>query len=125
MIPMKNRQKDQGVTFIELLVSIIILATTIAAIFNLFASAKRWIEVSHSRMTMGEIGKLVLDPLQMQVRQDLWGTNCLSNPAACAAAPIQIQGRNYNVNYFVENDLPITNINRVRVTLTWTNEPNL
>jgi len=120
----KNSQKNQGVTFIELLVSIIILAATISGIISLFASAKRWIEVSHSRMTMGEIGKLVLDPLQMQVNQDDWGTNCLGT-GVCTDQVIQIQSRDYNVQYFVEPNQPITNITRARILITWTNEPDL
>ena len=115
---MKNNPKRQAVTFIELLVSVVILASTIVSIFSLFGSAKRWIEFSQSRMTVGELAKRALDPLQMQVRQDQWGVNCLSTDS-CTAAPISIQNRNYNVNYTISNDQPITNLNRVRVDIDW------
>ena len=120
---MKNSQKDRGVTFIELLVSMVILAATLSGIIGLFGSAKRWIEVSQSRMTMAEITKRALDTLQMQVNEDDWRilNNCLS-AGACAPMNVQIQNRQYNVVYTINNDQPINNVNRVMVIISWTNE---
>jgi prepilin-type N-terminal cleavage/methylation domain-containing protein len=116
-------RRKYGVTFIELLVSIVILAVTLSSIINLFGSAKRWIEVSQSRMTMAEITKRALGPLQMQVREDQWsiGANCLS-AGACPPTNWQIQSRNYNVAYIINRDQPINNVNRVIVVISWTNE---
>ncbi len=125
LLQTKSIQKGRGVTFIEILVSMLILAASLAGIISLFGSTKRWIEASQSRMAMGEIGKFVLDPLQMQVRQDQWnpGTNCLSSGGAVGCQPsVPIQNRNYQVVYTINNDQPIANVNRVSVFINWTNE---
>ena len=121
----KNNQKDRGVSFIELLVAVIILALTITGLINLFDASKRWIEHSQSRMAVGEIAKLILDPLQRQVRQDQWTTagHCLSTGGGCAPTVIPLQGKNYNVVYTIDNEQPIANLNRINITISW-NEPH-
>jgi prepilin-type N-terminal cleavage/methylation domain-containing protein len=121
----KNNQKDRGVSFIELLVAVVILALTITGLINLFDASKRWIEHSQSRMAVGEIAKLILDPLQRQVRQDQWGIaalNCLSTDT-CADTTIPLQGKNYDVVYTIDNEQPIANLNRVRININW-DEPH-
>jgi len=117
---MRNRRKELGLTLIELIVSVVILALTLGGMVNLFGSAKRWIEDSQSRMTMAEVAKNVMGPLQMQVREDQWsvGGNCLS-AGACPATTITVQSKLYNVTYTITNDAPIANVNRVETTITW------
>ena len=65
----------KALTLLEIIVSIIILSVTMIGMTNLFMSAKRYIMHSRARMGGGELGKLFLDPLQMEVRQDTWDTN--------------------------------------------------
>ena len=117
----KNIRKSRGVTFIELVVAVVILAATISGVLSLFGATKRWIEVSQSRMTVGEIGKRVLDPLQMWVREDKWADpgNCLTG-GACLPPSITIQNRQYNIAYTVTPG-PL-NLRRVRIDFNW-NEP--
>jgi type II secretory pathway pseudopilin PulG len=120
MRPMKHSRKNQGITFIELIVSVVILGVTLAGLLNLFGSAKRWIEVSQSRMTMGEVAKSVLDPLQMQIREDQWsvGANCLS-AGACSTPPLSVQNKLYNATYAISLNAPIPYVHRVTATITW------
>ena len=123
LLKMTKIQRNSGVTFIELLVAIVILAATIAGLVGLFGATKRWIEVSQSRMTVCEIGKDVLDPLQMQVRDDTWNApnNCLTTGTNCGPASITIQNRQYNVQYNVAAG-PL-NLRSVKVDVTWS-EPD-
>ena len=121
----KNNQKDRGVSFIELLIAVVILAMTITGLINLFDASKRWIEHSQSRMAAGEIAKLILDPLQRQVRQDQWNAvgHCLSTGGGCVPPSITLQGRTYNIVYTIDNEQPIANLNRVNIIISW-NEPH-
>jgi prepilin-type N-terminal cleavage/methylation domain-containing protein len=76
----------RALTLLEILIALVILAVIMAGLTNLFISGKRWMLHARARMAGGEIGKEFLDPLQMQVRQDNWSTNCLGsyNGADCA-----------------------------------------
>lgn len=120
LLRMRNMQKNRGgVTFIELLVAIVLLAATIGSMLSLFSATKRWIEISQSRMTVGELSKYTLDPLQMWVRQDQWAAanNCLTTGTNCGSADVTIQNRQYNVTYAVTPG-PL-NLIRVRVDFDW------
>lgn len=68
----------------EIIVSMTILTVVMAGLLNFFISAKKQTHYSRSRVTAAELGRYFLDPLQMQVRQDQWGSNCLS--AGCSNA---------------------------------------
>ncbi len=116
----KKTQKKSGVTFIELLVSSVILALTLMSLLNVFSATRRLVSISDSRMSVAEIGKFVLDPLQMQVRQDQWGANCLSTGVGCLPNIVANQNKDYNVAYTVTNNQPIANVNRVRIDVSWT-----
>lgn len=88
-------------------------------------------------MAGGELGKHFVDPLQMQVRQDQWGTNtnCLStdgtNQTACMNNPIlntawndPYTGIRYTPGYIIDSPAGFPNLRRVRVTITWNeNQP--
>jgi len=71
-----NRQfqaKNSGLSLVEVLVSMLILAVVIGGLTNLFLSTKELVLHLHSRMVAGKLGRYFLDPLQMYVRQDTWG----------------------------------------------------
>lgn len=82
-------------------------------------------------MAGGELGKVFLDPLQMDVRQDqvgdYWGAgnNCLSsnptNTSACPSSPQTIGNITYNAVYNITNVLETSNrLRRVKVDIKWT-----
>jgi Tfp pilus assembly protein PilV len=112
----------KGLSLIEILVSCVILALVLTGLVNIFIAGKRYILHSRSRMTASELGRYFLDPLQMQVRQDQWGNNCLSNPASCSNPTIgRDQGLDwtYTAHYYSYQNNPINNLNKVRVDITW------
>ena len=107
----------------EVVVASIILAITMVGIVNLFVSGARYVQHSRARMTGGEFGRYFLDPLQEQVRQDEWGTNCLSNPAGCQQTLTKsIDNLNYTATYKVDAgptfDGP-SDTRRVQIDLNW------
>jgi Tfp pilus assembly protein PilV len=129
----------KALTLIEVLVSAIILALVTTGLVGIFIAGRRQILHSRSRMTTGELGKLFLEPLQMQVRQgetspsanDGWdqNSNLLRIPAAqenisWTGATENLNSIDFTPNYTVSrvrdslgND---TGLRRVRVTINWT-----
>jgi len=126
----KNKNLERkyltGLTLIEIIVSTVLVALVLTGVANLYVVGKRYITHSRARMTGGEVGKLFLDPLQMQVRQDGWSSNCLGSGAGCPGyqdvGPIR-----YTPAYSIDN-VVIGNCagtaadpcpRRVRLTISW------
>jgi len=121
-----------GFTLMEVLVSLILIALTLLGLSNLFVAGKRYIQYSRTKMTGGELGKIFLDPLQMDVTQaersagalNGWGqiNNCLNNPTNPAPSPPCPQAQLIdNVLYTPDYDItPVgTNLRRVKLTISW------
>ena len=69
----------------------------------------------------GEVGKFFLDPLQMDVRADQWGSNCLSANTSCPGNQTISYGT-YNLTYtpnYNFTDVTGTNLSRVVLNVTW------
>ncbi len=107
----------------EIIVSMSIIFLILLGLANLFVAGKRHILHSRSRMVSAELGKVFLDPLQMQVRQDQWGSNCLSsNPTAGCPRNATIDNMRYNATYRI-SDLGLGQLRKVNLTVSW-NETN-
>ena len=122
---MKFKNKfTSGLTLVEIIVSVVILALVMAGLVNVYISTKRYILHSRARMTGGELGKAFLDPLQMDVRQDQWGNNCLSgNNSACPGAQsVGSPTITYTPTYTITPLGNGTNLTKVVLNITW-NEP--
>ena len=65
-------KKQNALTLIEILISTVVLALVFLGLLNLFMSGRKFLEHSQSRMGGGELGKIFIDPLQVQVRQSDW-----------------------------------------------------
>lgn len=113
----------RGLTLMEIIIATLIFALVMAGLANLFIAAKRLTLHARSRIQASELGKQFLDPLQMQVRQDQWGANCVSNNANCLAElPVPLGGIDFNATY-TSGTVAGTNLRIVNVTLNW-NEPD-
>jgi type II secretory pathway pseudopilin PulG len=64
--------KKRAMSLLEVTVATIIFGLTVAGLANIFLTGKRYIIHSRARMSGGELGRLFLEPLQAQVRQDTW-----------------------------------------------------
>jgi len=109
-----------GFTLMEIIVSTILVALVLVGLTNLFVLGKTYILHAQYRVTGGELGRFFLEPLQMDVRQDQWGTNCLSSstvPPPCP--PAQTIGNiPYTPAYTIDN-VTGTTLRRVKVTISW------
>lgn len=110
----------RGFGLIEILVSVILIVLTITGLAHLFLAGKRLLFLSHTRMAGGELGKVFLDPLQMDVRQDQWGNNCLSSNSTGCPSSQTIGNITYNAVYNITNVTETSNrLRRVTVNITW------
>ncbi len=115
----------------EIIVSIIILSLTLVSISNLFVSAQRWFWHNRARYASSEVGRDLIEPLHMSVRQDTWNLAGNALTPGAAGAPVTVNGIVYTPAYTFD-DVPVRNstnavvdnLRRVRLRITW-NEPNL
>ncbi len=125
MMALRRRQAAHSInlnrkalTLLEILISVIILALVVTGLANVFVAGKRYIQHNRSRMTGGELGKYFLDPLQTDVNASTWSTNRLGTHTA---SPVNVTlDRQYTGTYTITNNSPATNINKVKVNITWT-----
>jgi hypothetical protein len=127
----------RSTTLFEIIVATVIFALVMAGMVSVFVAGKRHVMHSRDRMTSSEMGKLFLDPLQLYVRQDTWGTagNALNegttycntsgiqNPACpSVASQRKVNSIDYTAQYDVtkvdasREDSP----RRVIATVNWT-----
>jgi hypothetical protein len=91
---------------------------------NIFTAAKRYMYLSRSKMSGGELGKYFLDNLKMDVDASTWNTNtnCVGHATNCPSAPITLNNRQYTPAYTVTlagQPGNSTTLSRVRVDITW------
>lgn len=111
----------KAVTLLEVLIAVLILAITMANLANLFVSGKRYILHARSRMNAAEISRFFLGSLQMDVRQDLWGSNCVSTDGEntnCDTTPQNINDIDYTPTY-TKSPVAGTGLRRVVTSISW------
>jgi len=127
----------KGFSMMEIIISMMLIAIVLIGLASLFLGSKRLILHSQSRMASGELGKVFLDPLHMQVRQDTWdgASNNLTigyyrstnNPfpayggyavASWLSEP-SLGGITYYPAYTVEDVGGNTNLRRATFTIGW------
>ncbi len=109
--------KNRGVTLLEILVAAIIMALVMAGIANIFIAGKKHIFHSRFRMTGSELGRLYVEPLVMDVRQDQWGSNCLSAGLGCPSGEL-FDNMQYQADYTI-SDVPGTTLKKAKTTISW------
>ena len=113
----------KGFTLIELLVSAFILALVMSGLTYVFFAGKRHLGHARSRIQAAELGRLFLAPLQMDVRQDQWTSNCLGSSTGCptsTANDVTVDGINYQPTTVVTQNFSGTTLSKVRLTINWT-----
>ncbi len=114
----KAKASLTGFTLIEIIVSVFILSLVITGLAYVFLAAKQHIVHSRSKITGAELGRLFLAPLQGDVRQDQWGSNCLSNVTGCPGNQT-VDNITYTPTYDITN-LTGTTLRKVKVSINWT-----
>lgn len=108
-----------GLSLFEILVSLILISLILTGLVSLFVAGKTHIRHSRYRMTAGELGRFFLDPLQMDVRQDAWGSNCLSSNPTSGCPASQSLDITYSFIPTID-DVAGTNLRRVTLNINWT-----
>ncbi len=107
----------------EILISTFILSLIMLGLMSVFISAKKLIYHSRSRLQAGELGRVFLEPLQFQVRQDTWGASCLASQGNCTNSTINTTtsglDKNYTGNYTSRLNSPIFNLTSVTINIAW------
>ncbi len=70
--------RAKALTFVELIVSVVILALIIGGLANIFVTARRYIAYNRSRIQAVEFNKRILNSFYATVKQDDWNQD--SNP---------------------------------------------
>jgi len=112
----------KGLTLLEILVSCVLLALVLAGLANVFVVGKRYTLHTRSRIQGAELGRLFIDPLQMQARQDQWGNNCLGAGINCSAQVWTIGAITYTANFTWTSVVPGiagNTMRKVTTRITW------
>lgn len=78
-MPVVNIDRHTGFTLIEVVVSTVVFALVIVGLISVFVAGTKHIIHARERMTSAELGKLFIDSLQIDVRQDTWASSPAGN----------------------------------------------
>ena len=119
-----------GLSIVEVLISLVIFGLVMGGLTKMIITNKQLTLRSRSRTSAGELARFFLEPLQNQVVQENWGTNCLSDTTAvvssCGAPPPShtLDNRTYQPQYtkslVLEPDgITLTELRRVKLQIDW------
>ena len=117
---MSERKKKSGISLLEIIVSMIILALVMVGLMNVFVVGRGYMAHSRFRTSAGQLATVFLDPLQNEVREDTWDSNNLSvTTTPQTRATQEIDGITYTPTYFITDESSGAALRRVRVNVTW------
>jgi len=110
------RHARKAITFVEIIVSAVILATAIAGIMATFISTRRIVTKGTERVAAANLIRERLDSLAQEVRADTWddAAGALRNGASDSAIQ-NVDGVDYTVSYTASD--PGAEYRRVTVTI--------
>lgn len=117
----------KGFSLVEIIVAMLLLSVIMVGLAGVFVAGKRHIIHSRERISSLELGKLFIDPLQDQVRQDTWdqsgnGLNIASSLAS-PGSPQTINKTEFSSTY-TTTAVVTTDLRRVTTTVHWV-EPSI
>ncbi len=111
------KRRIRGLTLVEIVMALVILSLTMSGMLSVIISAKRITKHSRSRTTGGELARVYLEPLAMEVRQDQWTVNCVGS-SNCTYPARTLNFVNYTQTIVV-SALGVSSLRRVRLDLHW------
>ena len=115
-------RKVQGLSIVEVLISLVIFGLVMGGLANMILTNKRLILHSRSRSSAGELARFFFDPLQNGIREDQWDNNCVSDTTAvdanCAVANRTLDNRTYTPRY-TKSTIAGTEIRKVQLRVSW------
>ena len=119
-----DKKNNSGISMVEIIVSMVILALVMVGLVNVFVVGKTYTRGTGLRVSGGELGRFLLDPLQSDVREDQWfNTSSQYNLSigTHTPAPQTINNVTYAYSYNV-TDVPFgsTTVRKVVMRINWT-----
>ena len=99
----KPKGNTRAFSLMEVVVGTIIIAAFFGGLTAIFVSVRRYVLHANSRLVATNLGRQQLNNLYGEVRQDTWDTGNLSNGHAGNTNAADIDGRQYNGNFTVNN----------------------
>ncbi len=120
---MGGRRNLAGISLLEIIVSLMILALVLVGFSNVFVVSRGYMAHSRSRISASQLGTVFLEPLNNAVNQSNWDQagNSLSVKTV-VGSPVTIGGVTYTPSYVINNTTnldPNTTLRRVLVNITW------
>lgn len=114
----------KGFSLVEIIVAMLLLSIVMLGLAGVFVAGKRHIMHSRERISSLELGKLFIDPLQNDVRQDTWGSNGLNVATSVVSpgSPQTINKTSFSATYTTTT--VGTDLRRVTTTVLWV-EPSI
>ncbi len=111
--------KKSGLSILEILIATLILSVSLLGLANIYVAATRKLAHSRYRMVAGELSKQWLEPLHSDVRQDVWGSNCLGSGSGCPG-DIICDNIAYTPSFtFSDFDISGIQVRKVRLNISW------
>lgn len=118
-----------GFTLVEIIMASVIFVLVIVGLMGVFVAGNKQIIHVRERMTSAELGKLFVDPLQIDVDQRTWnqpGNRLITGNTFSATE--KVNNRNFTATSTVadaatDTALAGTDLRRVTTKITW-NEPS-
>jgi Tfp pilus assembly protein PilW len=120
MIKMNKTRHSTGISMLEIVISMMILALVLVGLINVFVVSRGYMAHSRFRTSASQLATVFMDPLQNDVRQNDWNetTNNLSVNTTTGDKVI-IDGVAYTPTYTVTDESAGTALRRVVVNVTW------
>lgn len=100
-----NNTESRAFSLVEIIVSITLIATVFAGLLGTFVVVRRYVRHAQRRLSAMNIGRLNLNKLYLEVRQDTWDSNTsLLRPGETFnLTAMNISNTVYGGNYTVSN----------------------
>lgn len=113
--------EKKAVSLLEIVIALVILALSMLALCGIFIAGKRNIQNTRFKVAASEVAKQFLDERHMEVRQDTWGANCVSNNVGCPTSNATVDGFSYAPNFqiFSQGVDPFFRVRKVKLRVSW------
>lgn len=114
-----NMIKTKGFSLAEVIIAAFLLSTIMGGMVNLFLSGKRLGRHSTCRFQAGNVGRYLLDRLQMHVRQDTWDQpGNLLNVGSVPGESVELDRIFYESTYTI-SAAPLPTLRKVILAVEW------
>ncbi|MFA6217204.1 MAG: prepilin-type N-terminal cleavage/methylation domain-containing protein [Candidatus Omnitrophota bacterium] len=119
--------RKKAFTLLEVIVGVILLTLVMLSVTNISVASRKYLYHSRARLAAANLGRMFLDPLQMEVRQDATDfnlPNCLNSGGTThCPSPATVDTTINRITYlttYMMNTVAGLPLRRVKITVHWT-----